>query len=413
MDDPKTLYPRFLEPRVRDSLADTPVTLIAGPRQAGKTTLVKHFDDETFRYLTLDDETTLLAAQQDPVGFVRDLDRAIIDEVQRVPSLLLAIKKSVDENRRPGRFLLTGSANIMTLPKVADSLAGRMEVLPLLPLSQGELHHCRTDWVNLIFSGQPPRPKAAEVGPDLVKAVVQGGYPEVVARPAGRRRSAWIRQYIDALIQRDVREIATVEKLESLPRFLRALSAVSGQLCNYSQLGGHVGLDHKTVAKYMAVFEQMFLLRRVEPWASNLLKRIVKTPKLHFLDSGILSWLSGVSLDSIQKDRRPFGNMLESFVYAEMCKAISFAGEQVRISHYRDKDQVEVDFVLENERGEIVAVEVKAGATVVSGDLAGLNRLIALTKGRLKLGLVLYDGKETIPLGDKIYAAPISSLWCK
>lgn len=246
------LYPRLIETRVAEAMADTPVVLIAGPRQAGKTTLVQRIaDNQGLRYLTLDDDLTLLAAREDPVGMIRDLDRAVIDEIQRVPQLLLAIKKTVDEDRRAGRFLLTGSANLMVLPTVADSLAGRMETLTLLPLSQSELHGATANWLDGAFAGQLPKVSAPLVGGALFDAVLRGGYPEAVARTTPRRRTAWARQYIDALIQRDVRDVAAIDRLDQLPRFLQALAQISGQMCNYSQLGGQVGLDHKTAARYV------------------------------------------------------------------------------------------------------------------------------------------------------------------
>ena len=213
------MYPRWMASRMEEALSDTPVVLLAGPRQSGKTTLVRQFATQGWRYLTLDDEVTLLSARQDPVGMVRSLDRAVVDEIQRAPQLLLAIKKSVDEDRRPGRFLLTGSANLMALPTVADSLAGRMETLPLLPLSQSEMAGCTANWVDAAFAGQLLATQTPALGMDLVERVLRGGYPEAVARPTARRRMAWARQYMDALIQRDVRDVASIDKLDSCPVF--------------------------------------------------------------------------------------------------------------------------------------------------------------------------------------------------
>ena len=252
-----SLYPRLIGQRIAEAMADTPVVLLAGPRQAGKTTLVRQISDDGRRYLTLDDELTLLSAREDPVGMIRSLDSAVIDEIQRAPALLLAIKKSVDEDRRPGRFLLTGSANLMALPTVADSLAGRMETLLLLPLSQSEIEGQSANWLDSVFSGRIPQPTAQAHSVDLVDRVLRGGYPEAISRPTSRRRIAWARQYLDALLQRDVRDISGIEKLDQLPRFLRALAQTAGQMCNYTQLGGQVGLDSKTAAKYVGVFEQI------------------------------------------------------------------------------------------------------------------------------------------------------------
>jgi len=407
-----TFYSRLIESRVAESLTDTPVVLIAGPRQAGKTTLARRVANEQgMHYLTLDDELVLLAAKEDPVGMIRNLDRAIIDEIQRAPQLLLAIKKSIDEDRRPGRFLLTGSANLMALPTVADSLAGRMETLTLLPLSQGELYGATSNWLDSVFAGRIPEISTPLIGQSLYDAVLRGGYPEAVSRKTPKRRTTWARQYIDALIQRDVRDVAGLEKLDHLPRFLRALAHTSGQLCNYSQLGGQVGLDHKTVARYMGVFEQMYLLKRVEVWGRNRLSRIVKTPKLQFIDSGLLATLADVSSIDTSLDLGRFGHILESFVYGELRKINTAADKNYDFLYYRDHDQYEVDLVAEDSSGRIVGIEVKAAATVRSSDLRGLKRLSTLAGDQFALGVILYDGLETMPIGDRLWAVPISTLW--
>ncbi|WP_404301584.1 ATP-binding protein [Alicycliphilus denitrificans] len=407
-----SLYPRRIEPRIAEALLDTPVVLLAGPRQAGKTTLVKQIADrQGLRYLTMDDELTLLSAREDPIGMIRSLDRVVIDEIQRAPQLLLAIKKSVDEDRRPGRFLLTGSANLMALPTVADSLAGRMETLSLLPLSQGEMQARSANWIDSAFSGRILMADQPSLGSELVERVLRGGYPEAIARATPRRRVTWARQYIDAIIQRDVRDVAGIEKLDQLPRFLRALAQTAGQMCNYTQLGSQVGLDGKTASRYVAVFEQMYLLKRIDVWARNRLNRVVKTPKLQFIDSGLLAALLDLSAEEVQQDRTRFGNVLESFVFGELLKHMSTADGDYRPMYYRDADKFEVDFVIENAAGQLVGVEVKAAATVKESDLRGLRKLASLAGSPFKMGVLLYDGTETMPLGDGIWAAPLSTLW--
>jgi len=405
------LYSRLIEARIAEALADTPVVLVAGPRQAGKTTLVRQMATQGMRYLTLDDELTLLSARADPVGMVRSLDRAIIDEIQRAPQLLLAIKKSIDEDRRPGRFLLTGSANLMALPAAADSLAGRMETLTLLPLSQSELCGNTANWIDAAFAGRLLNVAMPVVGAALVEAVLRGGYPEAISRTNARRRTVWIRQYIDAIIQRDVRDVASIDKIDQLPRFLRSLAQVSGQMCNYTQLGGQVGMDSKTAARYIGVFEQMYLLKRVEVWARNRLKRVVKTPKLQFIDAGLLATLLDLDPAEVQQDRSRFGNVLETFAYSELLKHITTAADDYRILYYRDVDLFEVDVVIENAAGQLIGVEIKASATVKAGDLHGLKKLASVAGGQFKMGVLLYDGTETLPLGDHLWAAPLSTLW--
>ena len=405
------LYPRRIESRIAEAMLDTPVVLLAGPRQAGKTTLVRQMAEKGLRYLTLDDELTLLSAREDPVGMIRSLDRAVIDEIQRAPQLLLAIKKSVDEDRRPGRFLLTGSANLMALPTVADSLAGRMETLSLLPLSQSEIEGGLENWIDSVFSGRIPKPGTLAQGNDLVGRVLRGGYPEAISRPSSKRRAAWGRQYLDAIIQRDVRDVAGIEKLDQLPRFLRALAQTAGQMCNYTQLGGQVGLDGKTASRYIGVLEQMYLLRRIDVWARNRLNRVVKTPKLQFIDSGLLATLLDLSSSEVQQNRTRFGNVLETFVFAELLKHTTTANGEYRLMYYRDTDKFEVDVVIENAAGHLIGVEVKAAATVKESDLRGLRKLSGLAGDHFKMGVLLYDGDETMPLGDGIWAAPLSTLW--
>lgn len=406
-----SLYPRWIKPRIDEALLDTRVVLLTGPRQAGKTTLVRQFAERGLHYLTLDDELTLLSAREDPVGMIRDLDRAVIDEIQRAPQLLLAIKKTVDEDRRPGRFLLTGSANLMALPSIADSLAGRMETLSLLPLSQSEIENRPANWVENIFLGKILTADPPVLGKELVERVLRGGYPEAVARPTAKRRLAWARQYIDAIIQRDVRDVAEVDKLDQLPRFLRALAQTAGQMCNYSELGGQVGLDGKTVSRYIGVFEKMYLLKRIDVWARNRLKRVVKTPKLQFIDSGLLAMLIDVGVKDVHMDKSRFGHVLESFVFGELLKQTTTADNDYRLLYYRDADKFEVDVVIENAAGQLVGVEIKASATVKERDLRGLKKLASLAGDRFKAGVLLYDGDDTRPLGSNVWAAPLATLW--
>lgn len=407
-----SLIPRMIEQRIDDALLDTPVVLLAGPRQAGKTTLVRQIaEQQGLRYLTMDDELTMLSARADPVSMVRSLDRAVIDEIQRAPQLLLAIKKSVDEDRRPGRFLLTGSANLMALPTVADSLAGRMETLSLMPLSQSEMVSSSANWIDGAFVGRILKVNQPILGLDLVERVLRGGYPEAVSRATARRRVAWARQYIDAIIQRDVRDVAGIDKLDQLPRFLRALAQVAGQMCNYTQLAGQVGLDGKTASRYVGVFEQMYLVKRVDVWARNRLNRVVKTPKLQFIDSGLLSALLDLTAEEVLQNRERFGHVLETFVFSELLKHTTTAEGDYRLMYYRDADQVEVDVVIENSAGSLVGVEVKSAATVREVDLRGLKKLASLAGEQFKMGVVLYDGSEMMPLGDRIWAVPLSSLW--
>jgi len=405
------MYPRWIERRVRAELSDTRVVLLAGPRQAGKTTLAKKVAEEHATFLTLDDPTVLSAAKDDPVGFVRGLDRATIDEVQRAPDLILAIKRSVDEDTRPGRFLLTGSANLLTLPLVADSLAGRMAIVDLLPLSVSEIRRHPSHFLEEAFRGHVPKPKDLVLGEALVTAVLTGGYPEVLLRSTWNRRRDWCLDYVRAIVERDVRDIAQIDKAQQLPRLLRVLAHHSGQLVNYSGLGAPLGLTHVTTQKYAGLFEQLFLTRLLPPWSNNELKRLIKTPKIHFLDSGLLAALRDLSPQRIADDRSAFGAVLETFVLSEVLKLSSWSGQRFSLSHYRDKEQNEVDIVIEDQERKIVGLEVKASATVVTADFNGLRKLAESAGKRFTLGLVLYDGDSVVPFGPNLFAAPISALW--
>lgn len=405
------LIPRFSADRVRGALEDTPVVMITGPRQSGKTTLVRMFADHNRSYSTLDDDTVLAAARGDPAGFIRGLDRAIIDEVQRAPEILRAIKQSVDGDRRPGRFLLTGSANVLTLPRVSESLAGRIEVVSLLPLSQSELRGAKPSFLQRAFAGKIAKPSHPLVAHDLTSAILTGGYPEMVRRKDPRRRQAWAREYVKAIIQRDVPDIAEVEKLDRMARLLQVLAHHSAQLVNFSQAGGRIGLDEKTVSRYVSIVEQMFVLRRVEPWFRNRLKRLVKTPKLHFLDSGLLAALLGVTAERIAAQRSVIGPLAEAFVFSEILKQTEWRDEAFALYHYRDKDQDEVDLIVESGDGALIGIEVKIAASVGSADFKGLRKLSEACGNDFKLGVVLYDGSEIVPFGERLFAAPLSCLW--
>lgn len=405
------MYQRLVEHRAEEALSDTPVVLIVGPRRAGKTTLVRKMGDAGRTYITLDDQTTLDAARSDPVGFIRGLDQAIIDEIQRAPDLLLAIKKTVDEDYRPGRFLLTGSANVLTLPRVADSLAGRIETIHMLPLAQAEVTGKTPRFLERMFDGKLRSDPAAIIGDDLVKLVLVGGFPEAISRDSERRRQDWARSYLTSVLTRDLRDIADIEKLTELPKFVRLLAEHSGQLVNYSQFGGSIDVSHKTGQRYVALLEQVFLVATLQPWYTNALKRIAKTPKLHFLDSGLLATTRGLSFDRLKANRGDFGALLESFVFSEVMKLMTGSDLRLTPYHFRDQQMHEVDIVLERDDGMIVGIEVKAAATVKSSDFAGLRTLAEACKDRFAFGVVLYDSTDLVPFGDKLAAAPLSSLW--
>ena len=406
-----SLIPRHLSPLLEASLKDTPAVLVTGPRQCGKTTLVKQFG-EAMPYFTLDDPAMLAAARHDPKGFVMGLDRAIIDEVQRAPELLLALKLSIDQDRRPGRFLLTGSANLMALPQVADSLAGRVDIHTLLPLSQSELARRPSTFLQHALSQSWPmaEPALAGLGTDLVQQVLAGGYPEMRQRTTSARRQAWARAYMTALVERDIRDIAQLDQVRQVPHLLAVAAELCGQLVNFSQVGGQIGLNGKTVDKYLGLLEKLYLVHRLPAWSRNGLSRLVKTPKLHFLDAGLQSTLTRLTADNLLTQRARFGATLETWVFGELHKLLSTTPEPWFLSHYRDKDQVEVDFVLESPLREVVGIEVKAAASVNASDFKGLRRLRDAAGSQFVSGLLLYDGAHALPFGDGLWAVPLSRL---
>lgn len=405
------MFKRFVERRAEEALSDTPVVLIVGPRRAGKTTLVRKMGETGRTYITLDDQTTLEAAQSDPTGFIRGLDKAIIDEIQRAPDLLLAIKKAVDEDYRPGRFLLTGSANVLTLPRIADSLAGRMETIRMLPLARAEVEGRAPTFLERLFDGKLQGQKDAVVDGDLVQLVLLGGFPEAINRDSERRRQDWLRSYLTSILTRDLRDIAEIEKLTELPRFVRLLAESSGQLVNYSHFGSSINVNYKTSQRYAWLLEQVFLISTVQPWFTNALKRIGKTPKLHFLDSGLLATVRGLTFDRIKVDRGLFGALLESFVFSEVLKLMTASDLRLTPHHFRDRDMREVDIVLERDDGMIAGIEVKASATVKADDFSGLRALAEACGDRFAFGAVLYDNADVVPFGDRLAAAPLSCLW--
>jgi predicted AAA+ superfamily ATPase len=397
---------------VRDALADTPVVLVVGPRRSGKTTLVRGMEGADRTYVTLDDQTALDAARADPVGFVRGLDgAAIIDEVQRVPELLLAIKKRVDESRQAGHFLLTGSANVLTLPRVADSLAGRMETIHMLPLARAEIMGRAPTFLERLFAGKLQGDRQAIVGNALVQVVLQGGFPEAIGRESERRRQDWARAYLASVLTRDLRDIAEVEKLTELPRFVRLLAEHAGQLVNYSQFGAGIAVTHKTAQRYVGLLEQIFLVHTLQPWYANTVKRITKTPKLHFVDSGLLAAVRGLGAARLAERREAFGALLESFVFSEVLKLMTASELRLTPCHFRDAQMREVDIVLERDDGMLAGIEVKASATVRPGDFAGLRTLASACQDRFAAGVVLYDGTDVVPFGERLAAVPLSALW--
>lgn len=405
--------PRLLEPRVREALADTPVVLIHGPRQSGKTTLARMVGEKRgYRYYSFDDDAVRVSAERDPTGFVEELPaRSILDEVQRVPMLFTALKVSVDRRPGPGRFILTGSANVLLIPTLADSLAGRMGILRLHPFSQCEIAATKPRFLDTLFGGRFRSRLTERLGVALAQRIAAGGYPAALARRTAARRGAWYRDYVDTQVQRDVRDLSHLRSFDTLPRLLALAAGHTAQLLNVSDLAAPFQLTRPTIHEHVTLLERVFLLERLPPWHSNLLSRLVKTPKLHMGDTGVACALLGMDATLLSRERGRMGSLLETFVLQELRRQASGRAEPFSFFHFRDRDGYEVDIVIERGAGQIAGVEVKAAASVAERDLRGLRRLKDAAGSRFARGVVLYDGEAGIDFGERLYAAPLRTLW--
>lgn len=410
---PTEIIPRLVKDRLREALSDSPVVLVHGPRQCGKTTLVRQLEESmAYGYFSLDDDVVRLAAEGDPLGFVADLPRRVIlDEVQRVPSLFTALKMAVDKDREPGRFLLTGSTSPLFVPRLADSLAGRMEIIRLFPFAQCEIEAGPTGFFGALFGTGFRTRHCERLGVELAERIVAGGYPAALARTTPRRRAVWYRDYVETMVQRDVRDLARIASLDTLPRLLQLAAGQTAHLLNVTDLAGPFQVSRPTIRSYLTLLEQAFLLDELSPWHNNRLSRLVKTPKIHIGDTGIAATLLGMDVKALRDDRPLLGQLVETFVYQELQRQASGRDEEVRFYHFRDRDGLEVDIVMEKEGRLVAGVEVKAGATVSGSDFRGLRKLAAAAGHRFASGVVLFDGETCASFGDRLYAAPISTLW--
>jgi len=406
-------FPRYLAPRLREALGDTPAVLIHGPRQSGKTTLARAVGEPRgYTYVSFDDEAMRAAARSDPVGFVNGLPaKTILDEVQRVPEIFTSLKVAIDHRRTAGRFILTGSANVLFVPSLADSLAGRMGILRLHPLAQSEIEDRRPHFIDTLFRGGFRTGIAERLATGLAERIAAGGYPAALARRAAARRRAWYRDYVETQIQRDVRDLARIHSLDALPKLLAAAAAQTAQLINVADLAAPFELTRQTIHEYVTVLERVFLLERLPSWHTNRLSRLVKRPKLHVGDTGVACALLGIDAAGLDRDRQVLGSMLETFVLQELRRQASWRPAPPGFFHFRDRDDFEVDIVLEQGHSAVAGVEVKAAATVREADLRGLRKLKDAAGKRFVAGVVLYDGSATIEFGDGLFAVPVRRLW--
>jgi uncharacterized protein len=406
---------RAITPRLLAALKDTPAVMLVGPRQAGKSTLVQGLASgpHPARYVTLDDLRALDAAQRDPVGLIESTDGSlVIDEIQRAPDLLLPIKAAIDHDRRPGRFILTGSAQVMLLPRVSESLAGRVEIHTLWPFSQAEIEGVSGRFVELLLDGSPkPAAAPATSRRELVERVARGGFPEVLGRSPDRREE-WLAAYLTAIVQRDLRDLANIERLAEVPAVLASLASRVRAPLNKTEVSSSVGIPRTSLDRYLTLLEHVFLVRRLPAWHTNRIKQITKAPKLLVSDSALLAHLLRADRARLEEDEALLGIVLECFVGMELAKQLSASKLRATLLHMRTARGAEVDFVLEGADSRVAGVEVKASTTVRSQDFKHLATLRdRLGKDRFARGVVLYAGGERLPFGKQLEAWPLATLW--
>lgn len=411
---PAPLFPRYAEPALLAALSDTRIVLLQGARQVGKSTLAEQVLRAArpgARWLSLDDPDVLAAARSDPVSFVRSEGLLGIDEIQRVPELLLPIKARVDRDGRPGQFLLTGSAHVLSLPRLADTLPGRMEIVELWPLSQGEVGRRRERFLDRLFARDAEWPQVEALDRrGVLERAVAGGFPEPRVRNASRR-AAWFDSYLEAFTARDVRDIQQVEHRRRLRTLLGLLAARTTSLLNVDDLARDARLPHSTARRYLDILEAAYLVLRIPAWSTNRTQRLVSAPKCYVADSGLCSHLLGADPDALASPGSDAGPVIETFALLEIRKQMGWSQEQIALHHLRTKDGTEVDAVLETRAGRIAGVEVKLGATVSERDFRGLRWLSARTGSAFARGVVLYSGERALSFGESLWALPFATLW--
>ena len=406
------MFPRYLKPRLTIALNRSPVVYLTGARQAGKTTLVRRLaGDRGMAYYTLDDPAVLAAARADPVGFITGLaGPVVIDEVQRAPDLLLAIKMAVDSDRRPGRFLLTGSMGFKSRSEAAAALVGRAEFLTLRPLAQSELERSKRNFVAGLWASDPRELMRSGNGPNLIRRVCVGGYPPVQGKNEADR-AAWFASYLAALIERDLMSLARIEYPERALALLRGVAAATATPQNVGSLAAELGLPAATARRYEELFERLFLIERLPAWSVSLKKQLTRRPKLVVNDTGMAVYLLRMSCEGLEQRPEILGRLVESFVLDELAKQASWLDPEPQRFHYRTRAGVEVDTVLEHPDGRVVGVEVKLAGKLPRRALSGLKALREDVEDRFHLGVVLYTGTQPLPLGERMMALPISALW--
>ena len=410
---------RLIEEKIIKSLNAFPVVYIAGPRQSGKTTFVKHLAQTKYKadYITFDDISLRLSASANPELFLRSFKNpVVIDEVQMVPEIFRFLKIMVDEARSTGsggrgKFLLTGSASVMALPRLSDALVGRMALHKLLPFSACETLNNK-DFISFIFQEEVSFSHRSYTLPKLGDVFKQSSFPEIATLSSNQLQYEWCNGYLNTLLQRDVRMIMKIEKMTSLPNMLRLLSTRTSSLLNITNLCRDTGLNHITVKKYQGLLESLFLTFSIPAWSTNLGKRLIKTQKVYLSDLSLLAYLLNTNLQDFNSPSHHLsGQVFENFIAIELSKQLTFSNARAKLYHYRTASKQEVDFLLEGENQKVVAIEVKSKDNISKNDFRHIQALQNEISRNFHLGLIVYRGKNAIPFGKRLWAIPFNLLF--
>ena len=405
---------RNITTRIKDACSDSPVILLHGARQTGKSTLVKPIlkHDHPAEYITFDNPAYLSAASEDPDGFLDSFEgNVVLDEIQKVPGIFRAIKYSIDKNRQPGKYILTGSANILLLPKLSESLAGRMEILNLLPFSQSEITNFESNFVDEVFEDNPNFQVGDEPYETLLERILIGGYPEAVSRKNPVRIDVWFESYVQTILQRDIKDLFQINGLFRLPNLLKLLAGRNGGLVNFAEVSRSTGIAQTTLKRYVDLLRTSFLICLLPSFSRSFSKRIIKTPKVFLNDTGLLAHLLGVNIDRLHSDSILSGNFLENFVILELMKQSTWCKNRLNFSYYRTASGQEVDLIIERSDGMLTAVEIKSAKTPKAEMFKWLREFARETGKKFRRGIVIYAGKEIIPFGKNLTAVPVTALW--
>lgn len=407
------ILPRWQKKSIETAMAERRVLLLTGPRQCGKTTLVRCLDGENTEYRTLDDRISRELADVDPFGFINhEKGMLIIDEVQKSPDLLPVIKMTVDENTRPGQFLLTGSSNVRKLPGVRESLAGRVAKISLRTLTEGEIRNTGTGFLERAFDQDFKYPWKNYGRDELIQTASRGGYPEAMGL-GERARRGWHLDYVDALLERDLSEIAKIRNHDAMRELLRTLAAWSSRFIDLSAIGGGMSIQRATLESYVNMLETMFLVERVPPWSATDYGRVGKRRKIFMTDSGLLFSVLRWNVDQVRREADCSGKLLESFAFNELASLVDAGRGRYELYHYRDREKREIDFIVTRDDGAILGIEVKASATAQRGDFKHLKWFRDRIAGEKNpfVGIVLYSGKTAGSFGEGLWLLPFGAMW--